>query len=320
MLKILCKRGSASSKLVSDGAKVPRTFRQTMANGPARATRLINWGLFGTALDKYYDKYPNANNLPTLNKNWPGNKFAVLNKVQVVGVPIPETRDSVLEFDGWIYKPNRSAGGNGIYRLSNADGNPDWNRGYAQKEIPNRKYEVRVTAFNWMAPSDWGYWKKFARERENLTWNHQQGGYFEKVGRPMDFPLFERCAKHAARVLDTLGLQFGAVDFIVDSEWHELFLEINTQPGFTADYGAEVYVTALSRLNEMPMEMFVSLLKGERHNDIEQLFGNEEAPAAPEVAANNPVELAITQEIMTMLRTCLQYRRKADLIKILKAL
>ena len=314
---ILCKRGSASAKMLSELADVPRCYWQGRAGSPLGATHLINWGCFGAPHQKFLAKYPFASTLPVINKLWPGGKYTCIKLVKEAGVPVPISVDDVDQAawtnTHWIYKPYLSRGGRGIVRIDNNNGHElDWNRGYAQQEVRDRKYEVRVSAFNWLAPEEWGCWKKFCNNQDQLTWNHEQGGVFEKVDEPLNYPLFQRCFKHSAIILKTLGLQFGAIDFIVGPTWNEMFLEINTQPGFTQDYGADVYVKAIERLKDMPVEMINSLIQGERHNEIEELI----IPQNEEIVPEPLIDDLLRDQLNAMLR----YRSKDEILSILNRL
>lgn len=252
MIQLLILRGSESGRALSEATGIYTTWWQGHTHEPREGVPILNWGVQGSALTRFQEKYPWVRALPMVNGNRVLNKLSALRRVESAGVPIPETRDFILGFEGWLYKPNHSIGGNGIYRLDPEEQNTDWTHGYAQKEIVNRRYEVRVSAFNWMPPDQWGYWKKvYTGENANqLTWNHEQGGTFITVNRALQYPLYQRLSQYAQRALNALGLQFGAIDFIIGPEWDSYFLECNTRPGFT-EHSSALYTNAVNRLNEI---------------------------------------------------------------------
>jgi len=268
MLHILCKRGSKSSRIVAEGVGINRCFWQNRDGSPRRATRLINWGVYGHTRQLFFRKYPYAQALPMVNFRWPGNKFIVIDELQHLDPPIPvpiSTHDITQRHwtnTHWLYKPNLSAKGDGIFRINdNTAHQCDWSRGYAQQEIRDRRYEVRVTAFKWMSQESWGCWKKVCDDSSQLCWNFDKGGRFVRINDPLEYSLFTRCFDHSARALEALGLQYGAFDFIVDKEGREHFLEVNLQPGFTEDYGADLYINAVRTLNAFSLDAFNQLIR-----------------------------------------------------------
>ena len=260
---ILCKRGSMSSRLLSRKLHLPRTYWQGN-NGPIGATHLINWGVFGDPRRRYMAKYPESNRLPTLNRELPGSKYHIAKIFEDIA---PATKRRLTEPEsGWIYKPFYSAKGKNIHRIDDPD-ECDWDHGYAQQEVFPRKYEVRVAAFGWTDPHTWGFYKKIAKnvDKSQLCWNHDQGGTFVKVTFPFDYGLFQRCAVHSAQILDVLQLDFGAIDFIVDGDGKEWFLEINLQPGFSEGYDAETYLHPFRVLVNESDEFIYKTFAGVRH-------------------------------------------------------
>jgi len=256
-----------SSSILSRRLHIPRTYWQGF-KGAIGATHLINWGVFGEPRRRYMAKHPSANHLPTLNRELPGSKYHIAKIFE--DITPPTIRRLQSNESGWIYKPFYSSRGRGIHRIDNPL-ECDWDHGYAQKEVLNRRYEVRVAAFGWTNPATWGYYKKIAKEvdRDQLCWNHDQGGTFVKVVEPFEYGLFRRCAVHSAQILDVLMLDFGAVDFIVDGDGREWFLEINLQPGFSESYDADTYIEPFRKLISATDSTISRIFDGERH----ALFG-----------------------------------------------
>jgi hypothetical protein len=266
MIKILSPRTSQSAIALANETGIARTHNGRNRReqvGPDGANLLVNWGLAGTALAAYYRRWPDAAQIPTLNRDYPGNKYRVNQMLRNESIPVPDSRGHIsqpVDGESWLYKPYYSRGGHGIRRLTSQDDidNANWTNGYAQKEVENRRYEVRVSAFNWLPREQWGIWKKTNEHPENLTWNHEQGGKFETV-QSRTAPLFVRCMEWVEKIMHIFQLQFCAVDFIVDQDWHEMVLEINMRPGFD-ELGKPVYVNALNVLNGMSLDEQVALL------------------------------------------------------------
>lgn len=266
---LLCKRGSMSSRILSRKLNLPRTYWQGN-NGPIGATHLINWGVFGEPRRRYMAKHPQSNRLPMLNRELPGSKYHIAKIFEDIA---PETKRRLEEPEsGWIYKPFYSAKGRNIHRINDLS-RCDWEHGYAQREVYPRRYEVRVAAFGWTDPHTWGFYKKIARDvdKDQLCWNHDRGGTFVKVESPFEYGLFRRCAVHSALILDILQLDFGAVDFIVDGDGQEWFLEINLQPGFSEEYDSNTYLSPFHTLLNSDEDFITRTFNGERHGN----FGKE---------------------------------------------
>lgn len=266
MIKILSPRASQSARAVAEECVIQRTYNGPISQqrrSPAGATFLINWGLQGLSKRQYYARYPEARNIPTMNSEYPGNKYRVNRALHEAGIPVPDTRDhiaAVPEGESWIYKPFFSRGGNNIGRITDENiASMRWDIGYAQKEVENRRYELRVSAFSWLPVEEWGIWKKVNEHPENLTWNHEQGGTFETV-QSRTAPLFVRCMEHTKRMMAMFNLQFCAVDFIIGPESNEMVLEINLRPGFD-ELGKPCYVNAMNKLKALSLEEQIALLQ-----------------------------------------------------------
>lgn len=218
---------------------------------------IVNYGVQGRHLESFYRRWPMAASIRTINKYMPYNKYATVCEALSLDIPSPPVDSRFWETGfkpGWIYKPFRSRAGYGIERITEANFQTlNWSRGYAQQEIMDRPYEVRVTGFTWMPKEEWGVWKKRKRgeHRNELTWNHEQGGTFVTVNRPLEFRVFREAMEYTDTILRHFSLAFGAVDFILDSQKQLYFLEINTRPGFTRGYSDGPYISAFRALKEM---------------------------------------------------------------------
>lgn len=247
-LQFICLKTSLSARRISRNTGIPRSRWQRY---PRPYTILFNYGVRGKKLGYYYNKYPYAIDLPTINKSFEYNKFQTLVELNHEGIPCPQFTKRLFELNhGFIFKPYYSRAGHGIYRITPDNfSTVNWNTGYAQREIINRPYEIRVTAFKWMPVESWGVWKKRCDETEKLTWNHEQGGTFINVNEPLKWRVFREAIDNTQHILEFFGLSFGAVDFILTESKEVKFLELNTRPGFTPGYSDKVYYEAFTELS-----------------------------------------------------------------------
>lgn len=218
---------------------------------------IVNYGVQGRHLESFYTRWPMATRIRTINRYMPYNKYSAVCEVSGLGVPCPDVDARFWESEfkqGWIYKPYLSGAGYGIERITEENFQSlNWSRGYAQQEITDRPYEIRITGFRWLPKEEWGVWKKRkeGEHRDELTWNHEQGGIFVTVKTPLKFRVFKEAMEHTDTILRHFALGFGAVDFILDSEKRLYFLELNTRPGFTRGYSDGPYISAFRALKEI---------------------------------------------------------------------
>jgi len=201
---------------------------------------LINYGLMGGALNRYYNKFPQAIACSTINKNIMSmeSKCKTAQKLSFIeSLTVPESRYHIGNAVSgtereWIIKPTYSGQGRGIHVW---DGESDAMHGeYFQQRITNREVEVRISGALWAPVENWGIWlKKHPDGNNQLTWNHDTGGKFVTVRRPENRRTHLTAIDNTFTILAALGLDFGAVDFIKDTDGRYWFLEVNTRPGFT---------------------------------------------------------------------------------------
>jgi hypothetical protein len=268
----------------------------------------INWGLQGDRLATYYRTYPAINRLPMLNHQQYGNKFECVKAVQAVGVPVPESLSSIPtgETDGWIMKPYYSLGGRDISRLTNGHyvGEmviPDTH--YVQKEITNRRYEIRVHCAAWLDPSAWVFQKRVHDDGDNqLTWNHHTGGRFITVDNPTD-PLHGRIRDSVKTIMRVLGYQFGAVDFIIQNPGtrgqplEHFFIEFNLAPGWTLERIQEWYHNTFKLLENLTVDDINFMKEGAQFSDTDRFALAEVLPPEDEevdIAEDVPEEMPTT--------------------------
>jgi hypothetical protein len=220
---------------------------------------VVNYGLSGTKLDNWRLETIPRLRRGMINSSIFGNKLMCCEAVRAVGVPVPETP----RIDGnwipdtmaaaWIVKPLASFGGRGIVPYSGQAITP---RQYLQKRVTNRRYELRVHAVKWLPVEEWLVSKRTHPDGEaQLTWNHHQGGSFANISmQEGNTGVFKRAKEYAKKVIETLGYDFSAVDFIVQNsptgvqELPVWFIEANLAPGFTSDRTREFYCDAFMKL------------------------------------------------------------------------
>lgn len=85
--------------------------------------------------------------------------------------------------------------------------------------------------------------EKFPPEgrREQVAWNHYQGGRFENV-KWGEWPL--KTVRIAVECFEKSGLDFGGVDIMVDREGRPWVLEMNAAPSLTSQYRQECMAKA----------------------------------------------------------------------------
>jgi len=242
-IKVINKRGSRACRTIREKAKI------YMYKGKNKWTvdALVNYGVCGNKLDKFYKLYPSAKKIPVINRNVGLSKLGVINLVEEQGIIVPKSKLSLSVKDNrkdFIEKRKKSIGGIGICR---ARGKRKIAGKYYQEFIDDRSYELRVHAFEWM--------KKFHVQKrhgspDKIAWNYNNGGHFSTV-RNIDMPVFKKAIETSRKVLSVLGMGFGAVDFLVDSSRNLYFIEINSAPGFQ-ELSEHIYVDAFKALKEMP--------------------------------------------------------------------
>lgn len=211
---------------------------------------LINYGVQGGANAKYYEKYPEARNIPTINKRLMhlSNKYETCKYLRDEAVcPVPAvTRNEVMS-DNWLLKPYYSGQGRGITLY---DGGVVPHTHYLQKRIVNRTRELRITGALWAPMETWGIWlKKHEGGNDQICWNHDQGGKFVTVRKPENRIRYTTAMNYTQNILSALKLDFGAVDFVIDDTNEFWFLEINTRPGFTP-LSLDIYIPMFKQLED----------------------------------------------------------------------
>jgi glutathione synthase/RimK-type ligase-like ATP-grasp enzyme len=214
-----------------------------------RTDVLVNYGLCGNRLHAFYQKFPSARNIPTINKYIGTSKLKAVNRAAQHGILVPDSRLELRKSDNlpdWIEKRFSSQGGNGICK---ARGRKPLARKYYQKFVKNRKYELRVHAFKWIRASQWSVQKRFGNQDE-IAWNFNNGGHFATI-YDTSMPVFKEAIEISEKVLEILDMSFGAVDLIVDAGDNIYFIEVNSCPGFQ-ELSKGIYTEAFEKLKALP--------------------------------------------------------------------
>jgi len=252
-VRLVGKKGSKSCKEIREGAEILGYFKK-----PAVLPEVIvNYGLAGAKLDSFFKKFPSARRVPMLNRSIGYSKLTVCHRAEKKDIPVPESRQRLehgSKRDEWIEKRTNSIGGKGICI---ARGTGSIGGKYYQKFIKNRRYELRVHAFAWIPKSEWRVQKRLGSADE-IAWNYKNGGHFVTVKNPGASKTFVQSQEISEKVLDMLGMSFGAVDFLVDTNYNLYFIEINSAPGFS-ELSKPIYVDAFTRLKQLPKKELLKL-------------------------------------------------------------
>lgn len=221
--------------------------------GQTGAKLIINYGIGGTSLSNLLKKLKTPDNVPVANRYVGLSKLHVVKKMATYDVLVPESKLSLSPKDklsDWIEKKIYSAQGNGIIAARGRETIPGK---YYQKMVTDRKYELRVHAFSWLPQSSWKIDKRIG-PADQIAWNFHKGGHFQSVSEQSgNQGVFNKAKDISKKVLDVLGMSFGAVDFIVDKSLGLYFIEVNSSPGFS-ELNEKVYVAAMNSLKNMDIK------------------------------------------------------------------
>lgn len=248
-IRIMGKKGSHAVKKIIKGTPILR-----YKGRKGRSDSLINYGLAGKNLENYYNKFPSARKIHTINRRVGYSKYSVVKRVEKKEILVPDTKISLSIKDKkklWIEKSTRSIGGKGIVK---ARGKKKVEDKYYQRFIDNRRYELRVHTFLWT--KDWDVQKRLG-DKQDIAWNYKNGGRFVSI-RNTGYNVFQKAIETSREVLNILSMSFGAVDFIVDEDYNLYFIEINSAPGFQ-ELSEDIYIDAFNKLVKMPLKKIKQL-------------------------------------------------------------
>jgi hypothetical protein len=244
-LRIISKKGSKACKAIKKGTGISGYTGKTRVVPDG----IINYGLPKTGLDVFFRRYPSARKIGLINRHVGYSKYGVCRKARDKGIEVPESKLSLDRSDKpkeWIRKLTNSIGGKGI---KIATGKNQINGGYYQRFIDNRIYELRVHAFKWLQKEDWSVQKRVG-DKDVIAWNYKNGGHFITVKTPQGYNVFKKAVSVSSDILDMLGMSFGAVDFLVTSDYDPYFIEVNSAPGFS-DLSKPIYINAFNELKKL---------------------------------------------------------------------
>ena len=254
-IRLIGKRGSNACKEIRAGANILRYTGKTKKMPDA----IVNYGLSRSRLDAFFKKFPSARKIPMLNKNIGYSKLNVCNRVKKIDIQVPESKLTLSKKDkkaDFIEKRINSIGGIGICK---ARGKKSITGKYYQEFISKRVYELRVHAFKWIPKKNWSIQKRLGSPDE-IAWNYKNGGHFVTIHNPRAYNIFIEAADISEKVLDLLGMSFGAVDLLVDNKNQIYFIEINSAPGFS-ELSKPIYVNAFLKLKELKKSELKKFIK-----------------------------------------------------------
>jgi len=250
-VKIMGKKGSKACKTIIEKTGIPR-----YTGSKYKTDVLINYGLAGERLRQYYIRFPSARKIPTINNNIGHSKLRVVNLAKNAGILVPDSKLALSKKDergAWIEKRFSSQGGKGI---RSARKKSAMKGKYYQRFIEDRLYELRVHAFKWLDLEDYRIQKRIG-DKDEIAWNFSQGGRFITVNGHNSYGVFKSAKEISDKMLDILGMSFGAVDFIIDKDRRLYFIEVNSAPGFSG-LSDSIYINAFKKLSEMPKNKVLS--------------------------------------------------------------
>ena len=210
IIRIIGKKGSNAVREIIDGTGI-LGYR---GNKHTKIDLIINYGLAGDRLDRFFKLYPSAHNIPILNRNIGRDKLSVVQEASSKGIKTPRSSYNLPTKSNpkdWIEKKFNSIGGRGI-RFASKD-RPHIENKYFQEFVKDRKYELRVHAFSWL--DDWCVQKRTGEE-DTIAWNFHNGGVFQTIMYPQKHNVAREAISVSEKILKMLKMSFGAVDFIVD--------------------------------------------------------------------------------------------------------
>ena len=252
ILAIFNRPGSHAARVIREETGI----RHYIGSNKIKVDAIINYGLSGPALRA---KMSSARGIPTLNSHIETSKLRALRVAEKNGIVIPESKTQLTSKDDlkdWIEKRYASQGGRGIRMASRRGEIPGK---YFQKFIRNRPYEIRVHAFKWLPKEQWTVQRRIGNPTE-VAWNFEQGGFFMGVYRPEGYRTYREALSVSQKILDIMGMQFGAVDFVLDERFKLYFIEINSAPGFT-ELSQSVYINAFNKLKGLSAQELARLTK-----------------------------------------------------------
>lgn len=230
------------------GSSAVRNIRQkTKLEVPSNTTPVVvNYGLVPTKLTQRL-KY----RCHIINSKIGHSKYNMCKLCESNGIKIPTTLNKLSskhKKSDFILKKVASAKGRGITKATCSEQKKGF---YYQAFIKNRKYELRVHAFNWLPEQLWVVQKRIGNN-DVIAWNFDNGGHFRSINN-QNLTICLKAKEVSKKVLALSKMSFGAVDFVVDQDNNLFFLEINSSPGFT-EFSEAIYLKAFNELTNIPVK------------------------------------------------------------------
>jgi hypothetical protein len=253
-IQIIGKKGSKSRKAITTNTGIPLYT----GRGP-RPDAIVNYGLAGDRLQRFFIGHPLAKSILMLNKYIGHPKQVAVARIGKSGMLVPDTAMSLPKSEkvsDWIEKRVNSSQGVGICYATHRKSIPGK---YYQRMIKERLFELRAHAFIWLPVDEWVLQKRLGPQ-DQIAWNFSQGGHFQSVPSTDRYGVYKETRRLSRKILDVLNMEFGAVDFIVDSKRNIYFIEINSSPGFT-EYSQSIYFNAMNKLKNLSPAEIKNILK-----------------------------------------------------------
>jgi glutathione synthase/RimK-type ligase-like ATP-grasp enzyme len=247
MLAILVDGPSNSARVMSKALGVKRV-RPHRVGAIRRPRTYINWGVAGQLPARYR----------VINRDVSvSNKIFAFAKLEVAGLSIPENTTDTLTAQEWANKGTvlarataTGSGGQGITVVRK--GETVGRAAFYVKYIP-KSAEYRLHVVNGKVIFTQQKRRRNGVEQDDdqrLIRNHANGYVFAENKITFKSPTIqEALEKLAVESVKVLGLDFAAVDLIVDKQGNNVyFLEVNTRPGLESTRLINSYAEAFREL------------------------------------------------------------------------
>ena len=246
------KLGSAGAKELANELNTKRV-RSAGRYVPRRGDVVVNWG------NAARPRWPHTGNLVLLNfpaaVNIAGNKLLAFQAMEHAGISIPKyavSKESILQkvqVEGKKFKPVilryklRGTSGDGILYCETQQELLDAQAAPLYVEYIKKTAEYRVHVFSGKVIDYAEKRKRKGVDNDEKVRNLQNGWVFCREG--VELP--EPCAAEAIKAVESLGLDFGAVDVIFNKVRGVYVLEVNTAPGLQGET-IKAYADAVRKL------------------------------------------------------------------------
>lgn len=260
---------------INNNSNVDATYRRRdnlsrlrMQLSPSNSL-IVNWGCGGNNFRSTQDFNIQAgNNVPRLNRNTntATNKLEAFRAMCGAGINVPEYTSSLNIARRWVAMGHRvycrtnlrGHSGEDIV-MADQDNLPIQAPLYTREVVKRHEFRFHVVGGQVIDGVRKAFRADVAREdRDRTIMNHAAGSVFIRSGRSLteahqDQELHQMCV----RAVGAVGLDFGAVDVMSDSDGNYYVLEVNTAPGLEATT-LERYSNALQAIvnNEQVQSWF----------------------------------------------------------------